>query len=126
MGPMLLLTTTGRKSGLPRTTPLLCVPDGDDFYVVASNGGRDAPPAWLANLRADPHALVQFGRRHHRVVADILTGEEKAAVWPRLVAQYSGWDDYQQLTDREIPAVRLRLERAPVGDGDQPTGEAAD
>jgi deazaflavin-dependent oxidoreductase (nitroreductase family) len=108
MGPMLLLTTTGRKSGQPRTTPLLYVPDGSDFLVVASNGGRDQPPAWLLNLRSRPEASVQVGGDRVEVTAEILAGTDKEAVWSTLMAQYRGWDEYQQLTDREIPAVRLR------------------
>ena len=108
MGPMLLLTTTGRKSGQPRTTPLLYVPEGSEFLVVASNGGRDQPPAWLGNLRARPEATVQVGPERVAVVAEILVGADKEAVWSTLMAQYRGWDEYQKLTSREIPAVRLR------------------
>jgi deazaflavin-dependent oxidoreductase (nitroreductase family) len=108
MGPMLLLTTTGRRSGEARTTPLLYMPDGADYYVVGSNGGRDRPPAWLLNLEANPDASVQAGRRKVRVKAEVLRGDAKQAVWPRMVEHYSGWDHYQQLTEREIPAVRLR------------------
>ncbi len=112
MGPMLLLTTTGRKSAQPRTTPLLYVPEGPDFLVVASNGGRDQAPAWLANLTSRPEATVQVGPERVAVVAEILVGADKDAVWSTLMAQYRGWDEYQQLTTREIPAVRLR--RAPA------------
>lgn len=108
LGPMLLLTTTGRRSGQRRTTPLLYMPDGHDFLVVGSNGGRDRSPAWLLNLEAAPLATVQAGRARHDVRAEVLRGQERAAVWPRLVDHYSGWDHYQQLTDRDIPAVRLR------------------
>ncbi len=113
MGPMLLLTTTGRTSGLPRTTPLLYMPDGPDFMVVGSNGGRDAPPQWLKNLRADPDAGVQVGRRRHDVTATILSGDDRAAVWDRLTAHYAGWGRYQEQTDREIPAVRLARRPTP-------------
>jgi len=106
-GPMLLLTTTGRVTGEPRTTPLLFMPDGQDFFVVASNGGRDRAPAWLGNLEAAPAASVQVQRRKVPVVAEVLGEEDKAAVWPRLVAHYRGWDEYQHLTDRSIAVVRL-------------------
>ncbi|MGH9092856.1 MAG: nitroreductase/quinone reductase family protein [Acidimicrobiales bacterium] len=108
LGPMLLLTTTGRRSGEPRTTALLYMADGDDFLVVGSNGGRDRPPAWLLNLEASPLATVQTGRRRHAVAAEVLRGADRAAIWPRLVDHYSGWDHYRHLTDRDIPAVRLR------------------
>ena len=107
MGPMLLLTTTGRRSGLPRTNPLLYMPDGDGFWVVGSNGGRPQFPAWLYNLRGLGQARVQAGRRKVKVRASILEGEQRAAVWPRLTEYYPGWGYYQQLTDRELPAVHL-------------------
>jgi F420H(2)-dependent quinone reductase len=108
MGPMLLLTTTGRKSGQARTTPLLYMPDGDQYFVVGSNGGRDRPPAWLLNLEATPKVRIQVGRRGTAAVAEVLGEEERAAIWPRLVAHYPGWDQYGQLTDRQLRAVRLR------------------
>jgi deazaflavin-dependent oxidoreductase (nitroreductase family) len=108
MGPMLLLTTTGRRTGERRTTPLLYMPDGDDFVVVGSNGGRDRPPAWLLNLEASPEAGIQVARRKAAVVAEVLRGADKDELWPRLTEHYQGWSYYQQLTDREIPVVRLR------------------
>lgn len=113
MGPMLLLTTTGRRSGQPRTTPLLYMPDDGDFYVVASNGGRDAAPNWLRNLEASPRAEVQVRRDRMAVAAVVLRDEARAAVWGRLTAYYPGWDRYQRETARQIPAVHLRVDRAP-------------
>ena len=110
-GPMLLLTTTGRKSGQARTTPLLYMPDGDDYIVVGSNGGRPEPSAWVLNLEASPTAHIQVGRRKARATAQVLRGEAKAELWPRLCEHYEGWAHYQTLTDREIPVVRL----TPVG-----------
>ena len=107
VGPFLLLTTVGRRTGTRRTTPLLYLADGDDLVVVASNGGRDQPPAWLLNLEATPAADVQVGRRKIPVVADVLRGAAKADLWPRLAGFYAGWDHYQELTDRELPVVRL-------------------
>jgi deazaflavin-dependent oxidoreductase (nitroreductase family) len=107
MGPMLLLTTTGRRSGEPRTTPLLYMPDGEDYLVVGSNGGRDRPPAWLLNLETLPAAEVQVRRKKTLVTAEVLRGDAAAAFWPRLTEHYEGWAYYQQLTDREIPVVRL-------------------
>lgn len=107
LGPILLLTTIGRRTGRPRTTPLLYFPDGDDYVVVASNGGRDEPPDWLRNLDASPDARVRAGRTTHRVRAEVLRGSEADVIWPRLAAHYHGWREYQQLTDREIPVVRL-------------------
>lgn len=108
MGPMLLLTTRGRRSGEPRTVPLLYMEDGERFVVVGSNGGRPEPPAWLLNLRANPEAEVQVGRRRHRVRAEILEGAAHGPLWDRLGQYYNGWAHYQTLTDRPIPAVVLR------------------
>ncbi|MHB8220901.1 MAG: nitroreductase family deazaflavin-dependent oxidoreductase [Acidimicrobiales bacterium] len=106
-GPMLLLTTTGRRTGELRTTPLLYMPDGDDVIVVGSNGGRDQPPGWLLNLEAHPAASIQVGPRTRQVRASVLRGPDAAPIWPRLVDHYAGWGHYQTLTDREIPVVRL-------------------
>ena len=107
-GPVLLLTTVGRKSGQPRTTPLLYMADGDDVVVVASNGGRPQTPAWWHNLRAQPEAEVQVGPRRMSVAAELAGPEERARLWPRLTGFYGGWAHYQTLTDREIPVVVLR------------------
>jgi deazaflavin-dependent oxidoreductase (nitroreductase family) len=106
-GPMLLLTTVGRKSGQRRINPLLYMPDGTRFLVVGSNGGRPQPPAWLLNLSAQPTVDVQVGRRKFQTEAAILTGEEKAEVWPRMCAHYKGWGLYEDLTDRELKVVGL-------------------
>jgi deazaflavin-dependent oxidoreductase (nitroreductase family) len=107
-GPILLLTTVGRKTGHRSTTPLLYMPDGPRFVVVGSNGGRDGPPAWVLNLTATPAAEIQVGRRMLPIEAHILNGEEKAAMWPRLLEHYKGWGHYQQLTAREIRVVSFR------------------
>jgi F420H(2)-dependent quinone reductase len=106
-GPMLLLTTTGRKSGQPRVTPLLYMADGPRFMVVGSNAGREHPPAWLLNLSVTPSVEVQVGRHRHHAAAHVLTTDEKAAIWPALAVHYKGWDDYQELTDRELNVVAL-------------------
>jgi F420H(2)-dependent quinone reductase len=107
LGPILLLTATGRKTGQPRVTPLLYMPDGPDFVVVGSNAGRPGPPQWLLNLEADPEAGVQAGRRRVPVLAQVLRGDDAAELWPRLDRHYPGWSYYQQLTDRPILPVRL-------------------
>jgi deazaflavin-dependent oxidoreductase (nitroreductase family) len=101
------MTTLGRRTGERRTTPLLYVPDGPRFVVVGSNGGRDRPPAWLLNLSARSQVEVQVGRRMQRAEAHVLTREERAAIWPRLVEHYRGWDYYRGLTEREIEVVSL-------------------
>jgi deazaflavin-dependent oxidoreductase (nitroreductase family) len=107
MGPMLLLTTTGRRTGAQRTTPLLYMPEGEDFMVVASNGGRPEPPAWLLNLEAQPAATVQVGRRRVAARASVLPSDEHPELWDRMVASYRGWGEYQHLTDRRLKMVRL-------------------
>jgi deazaflavin-dependent oxidoreductase (nitroreductase family) len=107
VGPMLLLTTTGRRSGQPRTVPLLYMEDGTRFVVVGSNGGRPQPPAWLLNLTANPSGEVQVGKLRHRVRAEILHGAARGDLWNRLGQFYAGWAHYQTLTDRSIPVVVL-------------------
>jgi F420H(2)-dependent quinone reductase len=106
-GPMLLLTTVGRRTGQPRTTRLLYMPDGPGFVVVGSNGGRPEPPAWILNLTATPQVELQVGRRRCAAEAHILTGEAQADMWPRLIGHYPGWGSYQALTEREIKVVSL-------------------
>ena len=105
---MLLLTTTGRKSGLPRTLPLACFPDGDDLVVVGSNNGQAQHPAWFMNLQQDPEARIRFGRDERRVRAEVATGEERARLWTWLVNQNSMYAKYEKRTTREIPVVVLR------------------
>jgi F420H(2)-dependent quinone reductase len=106
-GPMLLLTTVGRRTGQRRTNPLLYMPDGSNYVVVGSNGGRPQPPAWILNLSATPTVELQVGRRRLRADANILAGELKSAMWTRLIVHYKGWDHYQHLTDRELQVVTL-------------------
>jgi deazaflavin-dependent oxidoreductase (nitroreductase family) len=110
-GPMLLLTTTGRKSGQPRTTPLLYMPDGDDCVVVASNGGRPETPQWYLNMRADPMCTLQVGKRTYQARAELLEGSGRDTLWPRLTAFYAGWSHYETLTDRPIPVAVLKPAR---------------
>jgi deazaflavin-dependent oxidoreductase (nitroreductase family) len=106
-GRILLLTTTGRRTGTARTWPLLYLADGDGFVVVGSNGGHDHDPAWCHNLRADPSASVEVEGRRIRVRARFATGTERTAWWDRFVEAYDGYADYERATDREIPVVIL-------------------
>jgi deazaflavin-dependent oxidoreductase (nitroreductase family) len=105
--PMMLLTTTGRRSGQPRVTPLLCIRDGDRFLAVASFGGDDRDPQWFKNLQANPEATIQLGAETIPVRAAVATDEEKKALWPTVVASYKGYDGYQRKTSRDIPVVIL-------------------
>lgn len=104
---MLLLTTTGRRSGEERVTPLLYIEDGDDFVVVASNGGTEKVPAWWLNLQAKPDGRVQAGREHHAVSAREATPAETERLWSKLREAYEFFDDYQARTARTIPVVVL-------------------
>jgi deazaflavin-dependent oxidoreductase (nitroreductase family) len=105
--PVLLLTTTGRKSGRERTSPLLYLEDGENLVIVASNGGAPKHPAWWLNLKTNPEAMAEIGDRKLRVRAEQANPEEKDRLWPKLVAMYGSYEDYQKRTDREIPVVIL-------------------
>jgi F420H(2)-dependent quinone reductase len=105
--PMLLLDHVGAKSGVRRTIPLVYVEDGDDVVLVASKGGHPKNPAWYHNLRANPDTTVQIGRERRPVRARVATREERKRLWPKAVATYSGYRDYQKRTAREIPLVIL-------------------
>ena len=103
-----LLTTVGRVSGRPRTTPLMTFPqERDEVVVVASNGGSDRPPSWYGNLRANPEVSVQVGADVRAMLARTATAEEKAEIWPRIVASARNFEGYQKKTNRDIPVVIL-------------------
>ena len=104
---ILLLTTTGRKSGAPRTTPLNYFTDGDRLVLNASNGGQDHHPAWYLNILANPSVTIQRHAETEPRTARVATTEEKADLWPRITDWYKGYAKYQQKTDRDIPLVIL-------------------
>lgn len=103
--PVALLTTTGRKTGQPRISPLLYLRDGDRVIVVASHGGREKNPMWYLNLKANPQVQVQIKKEVLNLTARDATEEERAKYWPQLVKMYSSYEDYQSWTDRTIPIV---------------------
>lgn len=105
--PVLLLVTTGRRSGLRRTTPLLYLEDENRQVIVASNGGAAKHPVWWLNLQANPEATVEVGGRKTRVRAIETQGEEKVRLWKKLVEMYPSYESYQRRTDREIPVALL-------------------
>ncbi|MFL6061213.1 MAG: nitroreductase family deazaflavin-dependent oxidoreductase [Marmoricola sp.] len=105
--PICLLEHTGRKTGLPRTTPLVYLRDGANIVVVASQAGRPENPMWFGNVVADPEVVVQVGRERIPARAHVAGPEERAVLWPRLVALYADYDSYQSWTEREIPVVVL-------------------
>jgi deazaflavin-dependent oxidoreductase (nitroreductase family) len=104
---VLLLTTTGRKSGEERTTPLIYGRSGDDYVVVASKGGAPKPPGWYANLREQPDVEVQVLGERFPARARTASAEEKPAMWAEMVRHWPAYDTYQRKTDREIPVVVL-------------------
>lgn len=105
---MLLLTTTGRKSGDRHTVPLLYMTDGNDHIVIASYGGRTNHPDWYLNLLHDTAASIQIGSHRTTIDATTISADERQEWWPRIVEAYSDYEVYQSRTDREIPVVRLR------------------
>ncbi len=105
--PILLLTTIGRRSGLPRTKPVLYLRDGEDLVVVASVAGQAKHPLWLKNLQANPAVTVEVGRDRSERTARVVPDQERETLWPRLVAMYSAFDLYQSWTARQIQVVVL-------------------
>jgi deazaflavin-dependent oxidoreductase (nitroreductase family) len=102
----LKLTTTGRRSGEPRTVMLTTpVQRGDDLVLVASKGGNDEHPAWYLNLVANPEVTIEMAGRTFQATARTATDEEKAELWPEITAAYDGYGGYQRRTDRDIPVV---------------------
>jgi deazaflavin-dependent oxidoreductase (nitroreductase family) len=104
--PVLILSTTGRKTGKRRTTVLTSpVQDGESIVLVASYGGDDRHPTWFLNLRDDPHVEITMEGRSRQMRARVASPEEKAELWPRVLAAYRGYGQYQQRTERDIPLV---------------------
>jgi deazaflavin-dependent oxidoreductase (nitroreductase family) len=101
----LLLTTVGRRSGEPRTTPLIYGQSGDDYLVVASKGGSDAPPAWYRNLEVNPEVEIQVKDQTMKARARTATSGEKPELWKIMTREWPDYDSYQENTDREIPVV---------------------
>jgi deazaflavin-dependent oxidoreductase (nitroreductase family) len=100
--PVLLLTTTGRRSGEPRTAPVVFLADGERMVVIGSNAGNERPPAWALNLEANPEAEVQVRGTRAKVRARITEGEERDELWRQMNGQYAGFDDYRERTHRHI------------------------
>ena len=103
--PAALVTTTGRKSGVPRTTPTLYLRDGDRVVLPASFGGRDANPGWYHNLQANPKVHVQIRGDHLDLIARDATDEERKRLWPNLIRMYPPYRNYREATDRVIPLI---------------------
>ncbi|MFI5885297.1 nitroreductase/quinone reductase family protein [Streptomyces sp. NPDC051554] len=104
---LLLLTTTGARTGTPHTTPVGYLPDGDRVLVIASAAGSDRHPDWFRNLVAHPQVTVESGVFTYEARAEVLTGEERDRLFARAVEADAGWATYQEKTDRIIPVVAL-------------------
>ena len=102
--PLLLLTTTGRKSGEPRTAPVVYLAEGERLVLIDTNAGNEKLPAWSHNLRANPAAEVEVGRQRRRVRARVAEGEERTELWDKHIEQFAGFDYYITLLKR-TPSV---------------------
>jgi F420H(2)-dependent quinone reductase len=100
--PVLLLTTVGRRSGQPRTAPMVYLADRERMIVIGSNAGHKTTPAWSLNLEANPAAEVEIGSKRLKVTARVAEGDERAELWRKMNEQYGGFDDYDARTTREI------------------------
>ncbi len=105
--PLLLLTTTGTRSGHPRTSPLGYSTDDDRIIIIASYNGAPSHPAWYHNLVAHPEATVEVGSERFSARATVIEGEKRARLWDRLTEQFSFLVEHQQKTTRQIPLVAL-------------------
>jgi len=108
MGPTLILTTIGAKTGQKRDAQLTAFPEGDGWLVVASKGGDATHPAWFVNMARHPDQVwVQAGNRKVRVKPETLKGALRTTSWKRIVSEFANYGAYEQKTDREIPVIRL-------------------
>ena len=105
--PILMLITVGAKTGEERRVPLATIPDGDVLYLVGSNFGREKHPAWTGNLIKTPAATVTYEKETFPVTAALLGADEKAEVWPKLLALWPNYDGYQERSGRDIRVFRL-------------------
>jgi deazaflavin-dependent oxidoreductase (nitroreductase family) len=103
--PVALLTTTGRKTGQPRVSPVLYLREGNRVILVASQGGREKNPMWYLNLKANAEVSVQIKKEVLQLKAREASDAEREEYWPKLVEMYPSFDDYQSWTDRTIPIV---------------------
>jgi deazaflavin-dependent oxidoreductase (nitroreductase family) len=106
--PMVLLTTTGAKSGQKRVNPLAALPEGDVLYVFASKAGAPTNPDWYHNVLAHPEVGVEFGEERFDAIATAVTGAERDRIWEEQKTKMPGFADYEKSTDRIIPVVELR------------------
>ncbi|HEY6286914.1 MAG TPA: nitroreductase family deazaflavin-dependent oxidoreductase [Ktedonobacteraceae bacterium] len=105
--PLLLLTTTGAKSGKRRTTPMMYIPDGDRLIIIASNAGATKHPDWYHNLVAHPEVTVEFGTVTYDTTANVIQGTERQQLWTLIIEQYPFFADHQAKITRQIPLIAL-------------------
>jgi deazaflavin-dependent oxidoreductase (nitroreductase family) len=105
--PMVILHSTGAKSGVERENPLVALVEGDDMYLFASKAGAPSNPDWYHNLKANPKAEVEYGTDRFAVEAVEITGTERDEVYARQVAAQPGFGDYEKATTRVIPVFKL-------------------
>ncbi len=105
--PLLLLHSTGAKSGRERVNPMMYLPDGDNLVVFASKAGAPTSPDWYHNLVANPQATIEVGDRNIAVVARVAEGETRERLWSRQKELYPGFADYEAKTPRQIPVILL-------------------
>ena len=105
--PLLLLTTTGARSGQPRTSPLVYTTDGDRIVVIASKGGAPTDPDWYRNVVAHSEVTVELGGERFRARASVAEGEERERLYAQQAAQMPNFAEYRKMTDRNIPVVLL-------------------
>lgn len=122
-GRLLLLTTTGARTGNKHTNPLAYLPDGDRYLVIASAGGAPSNPDWFHNLVANPRVRIEDGVFTRNADATVLEGEERDQLFARAVEADSGWAAYQAKTERVIPVVALRPLPEPPDTGGAPLGD---
>ncbi|MET7466322.1 nitroreductase family deazaflavin-dependent oxidoreductase [Nonomuraea sp. NPDC005501] len=111
-GNLVLLTTTGRKSGKQVTSPVMYLKDGERIVVIASYAGADHHPAWYLNLEANPSVTVEIGTETYQARAEIVEGDERDRLYARMVEVAPGFAEYQAKTERRIPVVALDLQPA--------------
>lgn len=106
--PNVILTVTGRKSGLPRSTPLLCVPDGSRILIAGSNFGGPKEPIWVKNIEANPSVTIRRSGVEERRVARMLEGDERSRAWQVMLETWPNFAKYEERTDRHIKVFELR------------------
>ena len=118
--PVVMLTTTGARSGTPRTVPLLGLPTSDGLAVIASNWGQARHPGWYHNLRADQRATVVVNGKTRRVTAVVATEDRRARIWQQGLKVYPGWSHYERrVSHRDIPVYVLEPQVEPIDGSDR-------